>query len=222
MIESYKDLHKGQRAFVLGCGGSLEHTPLHMIADEISFGMNNIRLIYPFTRWRPTYYYNSTTCVEKYPHWLKCADETVDDGTTCFVRNKSPIKHAPNVVRFTYHVLTDGGIWLSGWSKDLTNGIVHFKMSLYGLMQLVLYMGFSEVYLMGFDNDFKVGHNHFVDDYEGEFVWTEETAEHQRYWQGYAHKVIKNYTDNLGVSVIDCTVGGLLNVYPKARLEDVV
>lgn len=222
-LADFKDKHLGKRCFVLGCGGSLEHENLDLIADEISFGMNNIVLIYPFTKWRPTYYYNSTKQVERLPHWLNCANEIVRDGTISFVRKGSSIMDAPNVMRYRYQYLkSDEDQVYVAWSKDPTNIIVHFKMSLYGLMQLVAYMGFGKVYLLGFDNDFKVGHNHFVDEYEGGFAWTEEVVKKERYWQGKAHRYIKSYTDALGIQVYNCSMNSLVTCWPKINLEEVI
>ena len=44
------------RAFFIGNGPSLKPEYLDLLQDEITFGCNNIQLLYPDTDWRPTYY----------------------------------------------------------------------------------------------------------------------------------------------------------------------
>ena len=44
------------RCFVLGNGPSLNETDLDLLTREVSFGVNRCELIYPNTKWRPTYW----------------------------------------------------------------------------------------------------------------------------------------------------------------------
>ena len=44
------------RAFIVGNGPSLRNTNLDKLIGEVSFGCNNVHLIYKQTKWRPTHY----------------------------------------------------------------------------------------------------------------------------------------------------------------------
>jgi len=55
-LTQFKDLHQGERAFILGNGPSLKRTDLSKIAGEYSFGMNRLYLIFDETTFRPSYY----------------------------------------------------------------------------------------------------------------------------------------------------------------------
>lgn len=223
-IADFKDKHKGERCFVLGCGPSLRHTNLDLIADEISFAMNNICLIYPQTKWRPTYYWNTTTNVNRFPSWLAMANEAVSYGQPSFIRLKSPISDAPNVIR----VDVQGARYkwdslpMSLWTPDAADHICLYRMSAYGLMQLVQYMGCNPVYFLGFDGLFVANAaNHFSPDYEAGYVWTAEQARHETIIQRDAHERVKACADYFGIDIYDCTVDGHLAIYPKAVLEEI-
>ena len=58
MLKKYKNIHKGQRCFIIGTGPSLSVEDLEKLKGEITFGSNRIFEIYSQTDWRPTYYMN--------------------------------------------------------------------------------------------------------------------------------------------------------------------
>lgn len=51
-----KDIHRGNRAVVIGNGPSLKISDLDRLKDEITFASNRIYLAFEDTEWRPTYY----------------------------------------------------------------------------------------------------------------------------------------------------------------------
>ena len=72
VFEEYKDIHKGQRVFLIANGPSLSETDLSLIENECSFAMNRISMIYDkFPTWRPTYYLFSSTNVRPDKPWAK-------------------------------------------------------------------------------------------------------------------------------------------------------
>ena len=52
----YKDIHKGERCFIVGKGPSLKMEDLEKIKGEYSFSVNSIVLSFADTTWRPPYY----------------------------------------------------------------------------------------------------------------------------------------------------------------------
>jgi len=55
-LAAFKNVHKGQRAFVIGNGPSLKHTNLAKLKDEFTFGLNRIYLLFPELGFHTTYY----------------------------------------------------------------------------------------------------------------------------------------------------------------------
>lgn len=55
-IKNLEMKHNGERCFIVATGPSLTMKDLHLIKNEISFGMNSITKMFDRTDWRPTYY----------------------------------------------------------------------------------------------------------------------------------------------------------------------
>lgn len=51
-----KDIHRGERCFIVGNGPSLKVEDLHLLQDEFTLASNRIWLAFDQTAWRPTYY----------------------------------------------------------------------------------------------------------------------------------------------------------------------
>ncbi|PJH75111.1 MAG: hypothetical protein CO064_08410, partial [Anaerolineae bacterium CG_4_9_14_0_8_um_filter_58_9] len=46
-LAALKDIHRGQRAFIIGNGPSLRQTDLTKLRGEYTFGMNRIYILFP-------------------------------------------------------------------------------------------------------------------------------------------------------------------------------
>lgn len=55
-LRAMKDRYRGERIFVIGNRPSLNRTPLHLLEDEYTFGVNRICLLFDRISWRPTFY----------------------------------------------------------------------------------------------------------------------------------------------------------------------
>ncbi len=55
-LKGYKNIHSGERCFVIGNGPSLTPEDLDKLKNEYSFASNHIYKIFDRTNWRPTYY----------------------------------------------------------------------------------------------------------------------------------------------------------------------
>lgn len=60
-IESFYNIHKNQRCFLIANGPSIKKTDLSYLKNEITFGMNRIYLLNEKTGFKPSYY----VCVNK-------------------------------------------------------------------------------------------------------------------------------------------------------------
>ena len=164
-IQEFEDAYEGERLFLLGNGPSLKETPLHLINDEYTFGVNNIANIFDETEWRPTFFmaiHGEPSIPKENVH------EVVDIGTQCFfpADRLEYVRERPNVERVTLqHLIEKDDVDFSEvhidwdsfnearavWSDDVTEVVYHYTSILYPAMQLADYMGFSEIYLLGCD-----------------------------------------------------------------------
>lgn len=144
----FKDIHKGERCFIIGNGPSLRMEDLDTLYDynEICFGVNRIYLSYPNTKWRPNYYV------------------AVD---TLIVQNDRQKIQSMEGTKFIRHFYKMDNIWKKEseyefcgltarpgepkFSLDIVDGIYIGNTVVYDAIQIAVYMGFEEIYLLGVD-----------------------------------------------------------------------
>ena len=84
-------------------------------------------------------------------------------------------------------------------------------------MQLAVYMGFKELYLLGSDCNYDLKKSHFID-----HGAVDPFAAHVGNRLIYIHSKFKEWANARGVIVYNCTRGGMLEVYPRKTLEEVL
>lgn len=164
-LEEYKNDYDGERIFILGNGPSLEQTPLNLLSEEYTFGVNNIANIFGQTDWRPSFYLaiHSPPDIPE-----KNVFKTIDLGIPCFFP-EGKLDYVPDrdhIERLNIEHLhekkdinvTDLEIdWDSiddfhdVWPVDISEVVYQYTTILYPAIQISHYMGFSEIYLVGCD-----------------------------------------------------------------------
>jgi hypothetical protein len=179
-IGDLRNRYKGDRAFILGNGPSLSEVPLSQLKSEYTFGMNKINKIYDDTTWRPSFYYCSVTPSHR-DSPIEQVKENADQGVKCILSSdystilgeKKNICYTRTESLFnsTFHQLNQSEVrsisidqLAQHWSDDIHNKIYHYH-TMYGVIQLAAYMGFSELYLLGCDLglEYKDPHMIFAD-----------------------------------------------------------
>ena len=233
-IKSFESLHPGKRAFLIGNGPSLKDTPLHLLNSEVTFALNNIsdywEVTCPDTTWRPQYYYNTTAQAMRYRGWLEKANKAVDECHIAFCRRNMPIATKPNVCLLDVYIKRCPACKkpTSGWSDDLSLGLMHYRMSMWGMVQVAVYMGIDKIYFLGCDlgfnadTDADVDPNHFSDSYKGDFHWSPYLARRENYYHQEAHIGIAAALKERGIEAYNATPGGELEAYPRVSLGDVL
>ena len=86
-------------------------------------------------------------------------------------------------------------------------------------MQIAIYMGFKEIYLLGCDNSYSDDKNkqHFVE--SGHYDPTYKTAGDRMV---VAYMEAKKYADSKNVKIYNATRGGMLEVFPRVDLDEVL
>lgn len=144
----FKDIHKGERCFIIGNGPSLKIEDLDTLHDhnEICFGVNRIYLSYSNTTWRPNYYV------------------AVD---ALIVQNDKQKIQSMEETKFIRHFYKMDNMWEKEseyefcgltarpgepqFSLDIVNGVYIGNTVIYDAIQIAVYMGFEEIYLLGVD-----------------------------------------------------------------------
>lgn len=222
-IKEFKCKHQGERCFIVATGPSLTLADLESIKGEVTFGMNSITKIFDQTEWRPTYYGIQDRQV--YEKMEESILKNYKDANNVFVADElDKLFDLPsNFIRFpyngNYHIYSRKYEEYSAKFSDDAYVVVYDGYSItYSLIEIAVYMGFKEIYLLGADCTYVKGKkNHFV---ESGFVDKNAYTSFNRLLTGY--KEIKKYCDSHSVKVYNATRGGALEIFPRVALERIL
>jgi len=226
------NLHKGERAFIIGNGPSLNHCDLTLLKNETTFGLNSIFLNYEKMGFHPTYYVVEDVFVAedrskeinqyngpKIKFFGNYLNYCIDDGNDVLWLN----------VRFRYDDYPD----FPNFSKNAASMVWTGGTVSYLCLQLAYYMGFSTVYLIGFDHSYNIPSdaciegskiisqsndiNHFCPEYFGKgYRWHDPLVE--RMEKSYVKGKKMFELDNR--KIYNATIGGKLDVFPRINFDD--
>lgn len=216
-LKEFKDIHQGQRCFIVGTGPSLTMEDLEKIRGEFSFSVNSIVLSYPDTTWRPTYY-----AIQDRFGYEKLKDAIRESRMKYVFNGVSNKKMTPQMdidnIPFPLNLLDHGKMIPKHITKFSDNAfkVVYAGHSItYSAMELAVYMGFKEIVLLGIDCDYSKCVNHIKaysiqDDINAAFLMRE------------SYKVARKWADEHGVKILNATRNAKLDVFEKVILEDIL
>lgn len=229
-LASYKDLHAGQRCFIVANGPSLRSEDLDLLhrRGEITFGMNRIYKLFDQTLWRPTYY----VCEDELIAQSQQAEINAVPSKAKFIPIELKWWHDVHIDHAQYfHLNYQKEKWYScGFSTDIARQLDCRGTVTHSCMQLAAYMGFTEIYLLGVDHNYRV-----TIDIDGNTV-TDPTAK-DYFCEGYdtdikdvvvhdmgnntrAYMDAKKYCDaTKKTSIYNATRGGKLEVFQRVDFD---
>lgn len=153
-IARYKNIHQGERCFIIGNGPSLRAEDLQVLHDNgiVTFATNRIFHIFDKTSWRPTYFASEDNTILK-------SIQTDISGIECVARFV-PINlkwyEDVNIQNATHFYLDYNSPYTEsyGLSLDAARGIRCCGTVTITCIQLAVYMGFKEIYLLGVDHNY--------------------------------------------------------------------
>lgn len=219
-IAQFRNVHEGKRCFIVATGPSLTMTDLDKLYHngEISIGMNRIYLAFEQTQWRPEYYMVADLrCIRESGEILKeipVPYKFIGDSYADFWTGNT----TKGIYRF--HENVRFGSELPPFSEELIYGVYSRATVTYGCIQLAVYLGFKEIYLLGvdfdFSSDYKDGCNHFISTYYNKNSHTSAFFEKESLG---AYEVAKEYADTHGIKIYNATRGGKLEVFERVDFD---
>lgn len=234
-----KDKHKNQRCFIIGNGPSLRIEDLELLKDEVTFAANAVYLCFDQTDWRPTYYF----CVDNRGYG-RIHDEINHVEAQCrFVPYLSALLAGKVYDEITYYNRQYQGACIEGNKISLNN---NYKFSdnveevvyqgttvVYDAIQFAVYMGFSEIYLLGVDFSFQLEYqpdgsvmetdaerDHFIDNYNRNFENLVPAT--PIYAMKWAYQKAKEVCDQKGIIIRNATRGGKLEVFERVSFDSLI
>jgi hypothetical protein len=214
-----KDKHKGQRCFIIGNGPSLKNTDLTLLKNEITFGLNRIYMLFSEIGFDTTYFVAINRLVIE-----QCAHDIENLACPKFIS-----WHTRDLIKFTDDMMFLLSIPEMTFHTDITRGVCEGATVTYVAMQVAYYLGFDKIILVGVDHSFTTkgkphvavisqgnDPDHFDSQYFGKgFRWQLpdlETSEQ-------AYRMAKFHFEEAGREIVDATIGGKLQVFPKVDYQ---
>lgn len=219
-IIQFRNIHKGKRCFVLATGPSLNEDDINKLKNEYTFGMNSICLIYDKTDWRPTYFaIQDNEVFAKLQYIIKKYKEVPvfisDNIKKKYRKRKDWILFPTDTKYHSYEILK--GKYFAKFSDDSYRIVYDGYSIAYSILQLAVYMGFKEIYLLGADCTYTGGKEHFVDagvEDRSRIYATPKLVT--------AYEAAKKFADNHDIKIFNATRGGVLEVFPRVNLDEVL
>lgn len=216
---AYKNIHCGERCFIIATGPSLTMQDIESLKNEYTISMNSICKLYESTSWRPTYYAIQDSFVFNTMQDILRSHKEVpvfisDFVLSRFKREKDWIEFPTDVM---YHASLLYKDYFAKFSDDAYDIVYDGYSITYSCIELAVYMGFKEIYLLGTDCTYLGEKEHFIDN-----GVEDRNRKYATPKLIVAYEEAKRYADKHGIKIYNATRGGVLEVFPRVKLEDVL
>ncbi len=226
-IRSLKGTKNGKRCFIIGNGPSLTPEDLENLKNEDTFAFNRIFYMFDKTDWRPTYY----MCIDvgvlgmNLPEIQKL--ELPNIILSSIVKEKvekaSNIHYLFDYAKFKINRFAFDKPYIS---EDLSDHFCFCFTVTFDAIQLAIYMGYSEIYLLGVDHNYSA-----MADSKGKITKDESVKD---YFQGLektnitvmnyeattaAFESAREYADEHNITIKNATRGGKLEVFDRIEFD---
>lgn len=249
-LESLRRAYSG-RCFIMGNGPSLNSTPLERLDGEYVWGQNKCYLLFDRIDWRPQFHIAIDSLVIPDIAGEIASMAAANPAMQIFLPFRyfcnGTVQDAPNIVWFRERQIepqkTDGY-----FSRDAASFVRGANTVTISALQMAAHLGFNPIYLIGCDTNYQpipveargeakdVGTgetiagfelisltdndvNHFDASYFGKGA-----AWHAPNVAGMLHgyERARQAGADLGIEILNATVGGQLEVFPRADIHEVL
>jgi hypothetical protein len=241
----FYNLHNNKRCFILGSGHSIKVLDLTKLRNEIVITQNHFHSHEQIDIINPMYHvvvqkYQSTEYDHDWITWLKSMDEKLPKSTIMFFgKNTKYLVDELSLFKDRVYYIKTGysPAILNKAYIDLSKTIMSVLTVLTECLCMAIYMGFKEIYLLGFDLDQICRQNDRAElRFYGLSPITSNKAEDNEedyqlssglawlyFWMIWRQcNLLKCESEKRNIKIINATKGGLLNVFERKNFEDVI
>lgn len=221
-----KNMYRGQRAIIIGNGPSLRSMDLSVLEAELTFGLNRAYLMFDDIGFSTTFLLaTEQNVIEQFGGDMAATNSEV----MLSHRFAGSLGLPSTTLQFLSRAFPSFGYDPLFWGFHDGNTVT------YTAMQLAFYLGFEQAILIGVDHSFTVPKethaqhavvvaedddpNHFSPAYFGRGIkWMLPDLDGSE----VSYRRARSAWESAGRSILDATVDGKLEVFPKVSWSDVV
>lgn len=218
-IKDLQDKYKGERCFIIATGPSLRMDDIRALRNEYTFGMNSLAKAFTELGWGPTFYgiQDNRVYLSMRSDVLKMPDTMLLLGSNLKWYSKLPEKAIVFPLDLLNHEMHPDDDYNTNFSSDCSERVYDGYSITYSLIQLAVYFGFSEIYLIGADCGYSGNKHHFI---EHGVVDPHFSSAQQR--QFFSYGVAKKYADEHNIKIFNATRGGALEIFSRVDFDSIV
>lgn len=212
-LKRFHDLYRTrQRCFIVATGSSLTITDLDTLLDNQEFCLSVNTMCKTETRWKPDVYVvldgkfflENQKAIRNYHSPVKI----LPDDNIEFWKHKREGEY--QIHRDTLNIYGD-----IEFSEDITRIVNSQGTVVVGCIQIAVYMGFKEIYLLGTDCNYTMGSydNHFGGDDKPDLI------DHSISVMEKGYRMCRDYADEHGIKIRNATRGGKLEVFERVDFD---
>lgn len=228
--KSIKNTYRGKRIFIIGNGPSLNETPLYLLKDEFTMCFNRFGLMLERLNWVPNFYAVTDNLV------IKDTYEEINSTILPIVDMAFFPDIHPSNVEFTKYInKNDNVYWLntdkSNFSDNLPACGIN-KTVVNAGMQIAVYLGFTEIYLLGVDMVFDS--HKVIKINQRDWISTENDMNHfdpryfdkgRKYHNPTTTEMLKRFDqafvffESRGIKIYNAGIGGKLETFRRVDIS---
>lgn len=226
VLAGLKDKYKGKRCFIVCNGPSLKASDLDVLYknNELTFASNKIDKIFNQTDWRPTFY---TVLDEGYQYSLLEVMNKVPAQYKFFRKESYVVTKKVRGNKVFLKTFKDRSLLEKPkFEENATNGIYTIATVTFGMLQLAVYMGIREIYIIGCDNSYgkeikkdgTIVDNGTVSYFSGSDP--KESKHAAATWEmNVAYEYAQKYAKEHDIHIYNATRGGYLEVFDRVAFD---
>lgn len=247
----FKNVHDGERCFILATGPSIKTQDLRCLQDELCIAVSqfffheDIKIISPkYHVLAPSHHPFDFNDLKKiFDGFVESYGESVTSflgyipyiySNYQFLENHPQYK-SNNQYFINYSKSQPLGEMnqYDDKSWDISKNPFGVRTVIYSAIQIAIYMGCKEIYLIGCDHDYlndtsRVTNHHFykeekgISDAEHLNSFTTERWFKEYYFRWKQYRLMKEYSQSIGCQIFNATEGGMLDVFPMVKIAELL
>ena len=241
-----KDKYNNERIFILGSGSSILLYDLKVLSNEYVMTQNSFHMHKDIHDIEPNFhcvvpYYQSE---KEYSTWIEYIGDMKEKmPSTSFIwglNTKALIdNHHPELIKQSYYIRTKyNPLTLKKAKVNISKTIMNIPSVLTQCLTVAIYLGFKEIYLLGFDLDqichtndqtygrfygmSKITETEFEKD-ANQKLDVETTDGWYTWWlMNKQFFLIKHFADQNNISIVNGTQGGILSYFKREPIENII